>query len=525
LHSVSQLSPDTHTQNAPTCRGMAVGVARVRRAPFSRALVFRIGAVAIGLAPFVIAELLFIRLDWGRPELSDDPFVGFRSVRPLFVLDTTRERYETAPARQTQFVPAAFAAHKPPNAFRIFVLGGSTVQGNPYSVPTSFTTWLELSLEAAAPERRWEVVNCGGISYATYRLVPIMQELVAYEPDMFIVYEGHNEFLEDRTYGSVKNMSPVRGGALAFASRLRLFNVLRGGYLEMTGQNAAPAPRDRAVLETEVEALLDYRGGLEFYHHDDAWRRGVIDHFQFNLRRMVQIARAARVRLLLMNPVCNLRDSPPFKSEHRTGLDETEIEEWESLWSEARQYYDGRHQLAVPLLQRATELDELFAGTHYDLAKCYEALGRMDDARHEFLLAKELDVCPLRVLEAMNQAVLEIARETGTPVVDAREIFERLSPGRIPGHEWLVDHVHPSIRGHQVLAAELVDAMVRCGIVRPQENWEETRDRQYADHLGTLDAIYYFRGQQHLDSLSRWAEGRITKERPPRPSQSMRTNP
>ena len=31
---------------------------------------------------------------------------------------------------------------------------------------------LELSLRAARPEREWDVINCGGVSYASYRLVP-----------------------------------------------------------------------------------------------------------------------------------------------------------------------------------------------------------------------------------------------------------------------------------------------------------------------------------------------------------------
>ena len=91
-----------------------------------------------------------------------------------------------------------------------YCLGGSTVQGRPYAIETSFTTWLELNLRTADPRYQWEVVNCGGVSYASYRLVPILRELLAYEPDLFIICTGHNEFLEDRTYASVKARSGVR---------------------------------------------------------------------------------------------------------------------------------------------------------------------------------------------------------------------------------------------------------------------------------------------------------------------------
>lgn len=462
----------------------------------------------------MIAETVLVRLNLGRPELSDDdPFVGFSSIRPLFVLSEDGTRYETAPSRRLHFAMESFAAQKSPDEYRIFVLGGSTVQGNPYSIATSFTTWLELSLQSANETRRWEVVNCGGISYASYRLVPIMQELLAYAPDLFIVYTGQNEFLEDRTYGEIKNTPWWIGRPHVLVSQLRTYNVLRAGLLGWTGREVTTSNSPRSTIGPEVEALLDFRGGMESYHRDEHWRQAIVAHFRFNLRRMVAIASRAGVPLILMNPVCNLRDSPPFKSEHRADLADRELARWESLWAEARQLYDGHLRDAIPLLEQAVAIDGMHAGIHYDLAKCYEATGRVHDSADEYLRAKELDVCPLRILEVMNDAVLETASQTKTPLVDARALFERISPGGIPGHEWLVDHVHPSIRGHQVLADALADQLVRLRIIEPAVAWKEVRDRRYAEHLNSLDAVYYIHGQQHLESLTRWAEGRILKER------------
>ena len=44
------------------------------------------------------------------------------------------------------------------------------------------------------------MINAGGISYASYRVAVVIKELARYEPDLFIIYTGHNEFLEERTY-------------------------------------------------------------------------------------------------------------------------------------------------------------------------------------------------------------------------------------------------------------------------------------------------------------------------------------
>ena len=68
----------------------------------------------------------------------------------------------------------------------------------------------------------------------------------------------------------------------------------------------------------------------------------------------------------------------------------------------------------------------------------------------------------------MNQAILESARASGTPVIDLADFFAARSRGGITGYDWLLDHVHPSIRAHQLIAGLVTDEMVRLGEVRPR---------------------------------------------------------
>jgi hypothetical protein len=467
----------------------------------------------IGLAPFVAAEAILTLLDWGRPTYRDDPFVGFRAVHPLFVLNEEGTRCEVAGSRQGYFRPESFPRRKAPDEFRIFCLGGSTVQGRPFAIETSFTTWLELALEAAEPDRRWEVVNCGGVSYASYRLVPILEEVLRYEPDLVIVYTGHNEFLEDRTYAHVKHMPKIVARPWAFVLETRTYTLLREAYVRLVGRSDGPARPDRPILASEVDAMLDYRDGLAEYHHDDRWRRNVIEHFRYNLRRMVQIARGANVPLVLMNPVANLRDCPPFKSEHRDGLQPDELQRWERLVARAAECEKTNVYQAALVLERAIEIDDQHAGSHYMLAKCYDALGMTDKARQSYLRAKERDVCPLRILEPMHRAILDVARETGTPLVDVRRLFEGLTETGIPGGYRLLDHVHPSIPGHQLIADALADEMVRLGFVHPVPGWKAQRDRRFQEHFDSLDDFYFSKGEERLERVRRWTQGKARGER------------
>jgi len=169
-----------------------------------RLVFFYVAAIVVVLSPLALGELVLRWCVAAPPVDVDDPYIAFSGMSPLFVLDSTGTRFEIAEQHLTFFRPQSFAATKSPRTFRAFCLGGSTVQGRPYAVETSFTTWLALNLRAARPGPDWEVVNCGGISYASYRLVPIMRELLGREPDLFIIYTGQNEFLEDRTYGRLK---------------------------------------------------------------------------------------------------------------------------------------------------------------------------------------------------------------------------------------------------------------------------------------------------------------------------------
>jgi lysophospholipase L1-like esterase len=478
-----------------------------------RGIAFRCLAVLLGLTPLLLLEALLWALGLGRPDLRDDPFVAFHGIRPLFVLNDRQTRYEIPPERQAFFRPASFAARKAPDGYRIFCLGGSTVQGRPYATETAFGAWLEIALRTAQPHRTWEVVNCGGVSYASYRLVPILQEVLNYEPDLIVLYTGHNEFLEDRTYRQIRNQSPIVVYAQRWASHLRTYCWLRELYLNLQDQRGASDQDERPVLSEEVDALLDYRNGLAEYHRDDTWRRDVMTHYRANIQRMVSLARRADIPLLLVNPVSNLRDTPPFKSEHRAGLNPRDRHRWEQLREQARSYYATDLRSAIDPLEQALAIDDQHAGLHYQLAQCYDAIGQTKKAAEHYLWAKELDVCPLRMLEPMHADLVSVARNTGTPLVDARALIAGLCRGGVPDQSWLVDHVHPSIRGHQQIANAIADHLARAAVIQPADDWPARRDAAYQAHWDSLEPIYFEIGRQRLEILRDWSRGLMTRER------------
>jgi lysophospholipase L1-like esterase len=464
---------------------------------------FRLLAVALGLLPLLAAELICTAFGWGSPLRRDDPYVGFSEIHPLFVLDEDGTRFVRAESRKRFFAYDEFPARKSENTFRVFCLGGSTVQGRPYSIETSFPTWLELALRASDETRDWEVVNCGGISYASYRLVPILRECLTYEPDLFIICTGHNEFLEDRTYEHIKHPGPAARFTRRVLGRSRVFALLR----DLLGRSLPPPP----VLSAEVNPILDYNDSLKLYHRDDAWREQIVEHYEFNLRRMVELAREADVPLILIRPPSNLAGTPPFKSEHSENLTPQDRERFAHLIAEAKSHYrDDREELseACQLLEQAVRLDPRFALAWYELGQCRLSVGDVEGAREAFWNAREEDVCPLRMIAPLEDRLRAVSSEYEVPLLDAFALLEERSRSKIPDDEKLVDHVHPSFGGHQAIALALAELLAEMNLAQLPASWETGARAAFRDHFQSLDDIYFHNGIETLKALEGWTQGR-----------------
>ena len=461
-----------------------------------RRLLFPLMAIMLGLIPLVILELLLVVIGVGKPQSIDDPFVGFSKAYSLFELDAEASKYETSHAKRLFFGIQSFAKKKPDDGFRVFCLGGSTVRGRPYENDSAFTKWLELELAAGDPNHTYEAVNCGGLSYASYRLRQMLGEILSYEPDLIVLATGHNEFLEDRSYQSIKN----RGGAFSWfkekAYSLRTVTLAR----QLFGKKSGPK------MESEVAARLDKQSGYASYHRDDAWREGVIKHFDVSVRAIIKQCREAGVPIVLVNLGSNLRDCPPFKSENRPGLSEAKRRQWETKFSLAEQLETRDVEEALARYQDAAKIDDEHALLNYRIARCLDRLGRNKEAGDYYVRAKDWDVCPLRMLETMYDELGTIGKDTEVPYLDARALLSKESPDGIPGNDLYVDHVHPTIRAHQRIAEALVKLVRNEKIVETQSVWSDRQRQQaYSDHLAGLGPSYVKGGQQRVGWLENWA--------------------
>lgn len=475
---------------------------------------FRAVAMLLPFLLLTLAELLFAWAGWGSPDISEDPFVEFAEIRPLFEQSLDGKSWHTAPGRRKYFKEDSFSATKPASEFRIFVFGGSTVQGNPFSIETSFPTYLQIALEKADPRHPWKVINCGGVSYASYRLVPVMQECLAYQPDLFIFCEGHNEFLEDVSYVSIREMPEAVSTTFRLLNRFRTFRLLRAGFLNLTeldasSNNSESPSAVRPVLTTDVDTLLDHDGGLAVYHRDDARTASVVGRFRYNLQRTADLCRQHHIPLLMILPPSNLSDCPPFKPEFSASLSESDCGHIVELLKQARQMAISRPTEAIELAKQATRIDPRYALAWYELGHLQLAARDFNAAEQSFRRARDEDTCPLRMTTLLETAMQQVVDENRLPFLNAHELLRANTTNGIIGENVLVDHVHPSFRGHEDIAIAIADWMLSAEFANSlNPNWKEDTRHECRQRLQSLDNLYFLRGQRHLQNLKLWAAGR-----------------
>ena len=100
-----------------------------------------------------------------------DPFESFVRHVPLFEPDGDEMR--TRPGRDVFFHPQRFLRKKPGDLIRLAAFGGSATYGWMLEDPLlgSYPNRLADEVAGRRPEIRAEAINCGGITYASYRLV------------------------------------------------------------------------------------------------------------------------------------------------------------------------------------------------------------------------------------------------------------------------------------------------------------------------------------------------------------------
>lgn len=466
---------------------------------------------------FAGAELILKASGFPRATVAPDPFVGFSKHSPLVERRETesgQEVFRTRPNKSVWFNDQSFPCAKGENTFRIVCLGGSTTFGRPFDDRTSYSQWLRELLPKLDPSREWEVINAGGVSYASYRIASVMEQFLDKEVDLFILYCGQNEFLEWRTYGDL-----MCGENRAFwfsevASRTHIGRLVRRSvryFADGSKPDDKTVPRER--LPSEVDEMLNHTIGPSGYTRDQAWARGVENHFRITLERMRGMARSTGTRLAIVQPVSNLRDCRPFKAEFTESLGDNLIRSLTNRLRLAEQHFRQRRVLKcldeiATINQTTVETGHGNADVEYLRGRCLFENERYDEAAVAFQSAIDLDICPLRATSNIKQIIRDFASRPDVIDVNAERSMQRdlqrQTGHRCFGEESFLDHVHPTIAGHGQIAEAILQALKTTDIIHRAPSHDERQDtsRQIESQLDSETQNLAFR---NLAKVLHWS--------------------
>jgi len=336
-------------------------------------------------------------------------------------------RYFTSGNFNPNTIEDVFDQHKKTNSFRVFILGESSAQGYPYNPMGSFSRYIRRRLELVYPYTEIEVVNIGMTAVNSYTLLDLLVGVLDQKPDLILIYAGHNEYYGALGVGSVQSYgsSRILIKLMLYLNNFKITQLVRNSIHSISSlfisENNESSGTLMSRMAKDKHILLD----------SDVFNAG-LQQFEDNLMDILKLIKDKNVPVILGRLVSNLKDQKPFISVNTPGF-KTADQVYEKAKDELKN-------------NNFTKADSLFR------------------------LAKELDVLRFRAPEKMNKIIEDLGKEFHVATVPIDSIFNSVSPEGIVGDNLIVDHLHPNVKGYQLIGKAFYECMEKQGYLPKTEN-------------------------------------------------------
>jgi len=326
--------------------------------------------------------------------------------------------------------------------FRVFFYGGSTVAGFP-EARLGFVEQTRFWARTAFPGRNVTIHNLGLASKDSSAVLDRIAGTIHNDPDLVVVYCGHNEFLSRELKFSWTGLRQASG----LLSHSALFRTLKRAVTRVvTKRPKATTDRIQPWDRASAEFALRLR------------------NYEANLVDIVRLARRHEVPLLLCTPACNVLDWPPvYRNISGTKRDpvvyEREIDECLALLSK------GELPAAELRITALLGDDPEDAAYHFLQGRLLAAKGDWERAAEHFGRARDLDPLPWRALTRFGEAIRRTASGPGVRLLDVERMIAANAPHGLPGFRLFLDNCHPTAQGNALIARDLIRLWVNDGLV------------------------------------------------------------
>ncbi len=426
---------------------------------------WRVRLLAVVLSPILflgLVELVLTVVGYGYPKSF---FLRWKAFGRTFYLANSHYGEHFVPRELSRTPEPCVLGRKSDARIRIFVLGSSAAYGDPEPA-YGFCRQLELLLNEHTTGNAFEVINTAMTAMNSHVVRRIAQDCARRQPDLFIVWMGNNEVVGP--YGP-----PTLPESL-YSSRRFINACITAKKETRTGQllkNLSESLRATGRPEKKwqgMESFLTSRIAA-----DDPKLPVCYRHFRDNLNDIVQTAHRCGAGVILCTVPTNLRSCAPFGSQHKPGLTQDQIAQWDRAFQEGRSLEQAKDFAgAAAAYEKARRIDDSHADLAFCLGRCLQALGKEDEAQRLFVAARDLDVLRFRADSSIQRVIRETVQSHAAQNVKLLDLEMSLgSPGVF------VDHVHLNFKGN-FLAAHAALGMIRqmmpqAGLAEPKGSEEE----------------------------------------------------
>jgi tetratricopeptide (TPR) repeat protein len=348
-------------------------------------------------------------------------------------------------------LPTRFPEQSKVGELSLVVLGGSSAMGYPYSPLLSIGQIVSWQIEEALPGCRVHLdirANLGR------NLEDQHQELsqVKRRPDLVIVYSGHNEFLS-RFDGS-------RDAGYAEAPT--------GVFLLGVYQLSLHSPFCRWIYETVRQHRV---GGpppsINQHHLIDVPMYSPSEYFQIvvDFRRRLEAITSYCEQIgavaVLVIPPGNESGFEPNRSLLPAHISVQEREDLTSRYFAARAREASSPAESMKQYRSLIEEHPDFAESHFRLARLLDEAGKYEEARDQYIKARDLDGFPVRCRTEFMQIYRDVAAHHDCILIDGPGTFRAKSRHGILDDVLLHDAHHPTFAGHLTLAQAIMNELYK----------------------------------------------------------------
>lgn len=395
----------------------------------------------------------------------DDLFLTTPDGQYLYLNKDISKRYFTISQATTGNIQF-FRKKKGGHTIRMFVLGESAAMGFPYPNNISFQRMLKYQLQKDYPQKEVEIINLSLTAINSYTFYDFGKELAQYQPDAILIYGGHNEYYgalgvgSTSTFGS--NPSLVR--CIIRLRQTRLVQLLEQ-LVEKIKPTSLADTSDNLMKYVVKEQLIKYQSPI-FY-------KG-ISQFEKNMRDLLTLFERDDIPVFWSTVATNLKDQYPFRSLFAAGTDSAFYKK--QLYMARTHFQHGELQPADSLVASLYESDPDNADCAYLRGQIKLAIGEHERAFQFFNEAKQKDGLRFRAPDEINDVIRQLSNQyKNVRLVEAEQSFKKESEAKIPGRKLLLEHVHPTIEGHRVIARSFLSAIQESGLLGAEENSNHTK--------------------------------------------------